>query len=212
MRMKRSVFYLLAILLAGCAPIISLHPLFTKENIVFEEKLVGTWVKDPNDPEVTWEFSRLDESAAQGLLEPWRDEITKFYRLNITDEEGNKGTFAACLVKLGGGLFLDVFPDRFPSGEQDPEKAKLVYNAFFFQPVHTFIRVDAIGEQLTIRITDDDRFEELIGAEPAAVKHEIVDDRPILTASTKELQAFVAKFAGDERLFPNDLTLQRKRP
>ena len=161
---------------------------------------------------MTWEFSRLDETAAQGLLEPWRDEITKFYRLNITDEEGRKGSFAACLVKLGDRLFLDVFPDRFPSDEQDVEKMKLVYNGFFFVPVHTFIRVDSIGEKLAIRITDDDRFKDLVQADPAVVKHEVVDDRPILTASTKELQAFVAKYAGDERLFPNDLTLVRKQP
>lgn len=212
MRTKKLTLGCLAALLAGCAPIISLHPLFTKDTIAFEEKLVGTWVKDPNDPKVTWEFSRLDETAAQGLLEPWRDEITKFYRLNITDEEGRKGSFATCLVKLGDRLFLDVFPDRFPSDEQDVEKMKLAYNGFFFVPVHTFIRVDSIGEQLVIRITDDDRFKELVQAEPTAVKYESVDDRPILTASTKELQAFATKFAGDERLFPNDLTLQRKRP
>ncbi len=212
MRTKKLALGCVAALLAGCAPILSLHPLFTKDTLTFEEKLVGTWVKDPNQPEVTWEFSRLDESAAQGLLEPWRDEITKFYRLNITDEEGRKGSFAACLVKLGDRLFLDVFPDRFPSDEQDVEKMKLVYNGFFFVPVHTFIRVDSIGEQLAIRVTDDDRFEELVQADPKAVKYESVDERPVLTASTKELQAFVAKFAGDERLFPNDLTLQRKQP
>jgi hypothetical protein len=207
---KNLAFCLLAILLAGCVPIVSLHPLFTKENIIFEEKLVGTWVKDSNNPEVIWKFSRLDESAAQGPLEPWKEEITKFYGLNITDQDGRKGSFAACLVKLGDRLFLDVFADRLPSGEQDIEKAPLVYNGFFFLPVHTFIKVDSIGDQLVIRVTDDDRFKELIQAVPAAVKHEIVDDRPVLTASTKELQEFVTKFAGDERLFPNDLTLSRK--
>lgn len=210
MRTRRLALCLVIVALAGCVPIVSLHPLFTKENIVFEEKLVETWVEDPNDPEVTWEFSRLDESAAQGPLEAWREEITKFYRLSITDDEGRKGSFAACLVKVGDGLFLDVFADRFPSGEQDIEKMKLAYNGFFFLPVHTFIRVDSIGEQLAIRITDDDRFEELIQAEPTAVRHEIVDDRPVLTASTEQLQAFVARFAADERLFPNDLTLSRK--
>ena len=143
--MRKVAFYVLAALLAGCAPIVSLNPLFTKESITFDEKLVGTWVEDPNDPDVTWEFSRLDESDAQGILEPWRDEITRFYGLKITDKEGRKGVFAACLVKLGDRLFLDVFPDRFPSGEQDIEKMKLAYNGFFFLPVHTFIRVDAIG-------------------------------------------------------------------
>lgn len=212
MKSKRLAFYFLAFLLAGCVPVVSLHPLFTKENIVFDEKLVGTWVKDFNDPEVIWEFSRLDESAAQGLLEPWKDQITKFYRLNITDKENHKGSFAACLVKLGDQLFLDVFADRFPEGGQDIEKLHFAYNAFFFLPVHTFIKVNSLGEQLAIRVTDDDRFKEMVQAEPALVKHEMMDDRPVLTASTEELQQFVTKFAGDERLFSNDLTLQRKRP
>lgn len=212
MHTRRLAFLLALILLAGCAPIVSLHPLFTKESILFEEKLVGTWVKDVNDPEVIWKFSRLDESAAQGPLEPWKEVITKFYGLDVTDQDGRKGSFAACLVKLGDRLFLDVFADRFPSGEQDIEKMPLAYNGFFFVPVHTVIRVDAIGEQLTLRITDDDRFKELIQAVPAAVKHEMMDDRPVLTASTKELQEFVTKFAADERLFPNDLTLSRKAP
>jgi hypothetical protein len=210
MRTKRPIFFCLAVILGGCVPVVSLHPLFTGDDIVFEEKLVGTWVNDPNDPKVTWEFSRLDETDAQGPLEAWQDQITKFYRLNLTDEEGRKGVFAACLVKLGDRLFLDVFPDRFPSGERDIEKMKLGYNGFFFLPVHTFIKVDSLGEQLAIRLTDDDQFKELVQAEPAAVKYEMVEDRPILTASTKELQAFVAKYAGQERLFPNDLTLTRK--
>ena len=210
MKAKRLAFCLVATLLAGCVPIVSLHPFFTKETIVFEEKLVGTWVKDPNDPEVTWKFSRLDESAAKGPLEEWKEDITKFYGLEITDQDGRKGVFAACLVKLGDRQFLDVFADRFPSGEQDVEKMPLAYNGFFFVPVHTVIRIDAIGDKLVLRVTDDDQFKDLIQASPAAVKHEMVDDRPILTASTKELQEFVAKFSSDERLFPNDLALVRK--
>ncbi len=210
MRTSKLLFCCTAALLAGCVPIVSLHPLFTKENIVFDEKLLGTWVKDPNDPEVTWVFSRLDPSAAEGILEPWRDEIDRFYRLSVTDEEGRKGTFAACLVRLGDRLFLDVLPDRYPSDEQDIEKMKLAYNGFFFLPVHTFIRVDAIGEQLAIRITDDERFKDLIEAEPTAVRYEEVNERIVLTASTAQLQAFVARHAGDERLFPNDLILIQK--
>ncbi|HNS20893.1 MAG TPA: hypothetical protein PKH24_10360 [Sedimentisphaerales bacterium] len=210
-RAKKLAFYLLAVSMAGCVPIVSLHPLFTKDEIAFDEKLVGTWVDDVNDPKTTWEFSRLDDSARENpLLEPWQDDLTKLYRLVVTDDENHKGSFYACFVKLGERRFLDVFADRFPSGEQDPEKMSLIYNVFFFQPVHTFLRVDAIGEKLTLRMTDDDKFKELIQAEPNAVKHEVIDKRPILTASTKDLQAFVTKYAGDERLFPSDITLIRK--
>ena len=42
------------------------------------------------------------------------------------------------------------------------------------------------------------------------MKHEVLDERPILTASTKELQAFVAQYAGDERLFSDEMTFTRK--
>ncbi|MEN6577126.1 MAG: hypothetical protein ABFD90_12340 [Phycisphaerales bacterium] len=199
-RAKKLAFYGLVALLAGCVPIVSLNHLFTKDEITFDEKLVGTWMADPNDPNEIWEFSRLDKSNAGELLQRWGDEITKFYRLTFTDGEGHTSLQAACLVKLGDRRFLDVFPTQFPSEGE----------AFFFQPVHTFFRVDSLGEKLVIRMTDDERFKEFAQAEPNAVKCEIVDDRPILTASTKDLQAFVTKYAGDERLFPNDVTLTRK--
>lgn len=210
MKTKKFMFYGLAALLAGCVPVVSLQPLFTKENIVFEEKLLGTWVEDFNDPEMTWEFTRLGETTASDFLEQWQDELGKFYRLEVADKEGHKGALVACLVKLGDRMFLDIFPDQLPSGAQEIEKTRLVYNGFFFLPVHTFVRVDSMGDRLVMRLTDDDRFKEMLQAEPAAVKHELLDDQPVLTASTEELQAFVTKYAGDERLFSNELVLSRK--
>jgi hypothetical protein len=210
MKMKKLVPYGLAVLMAGCVPVISLHPLFTKDTIVFEEKLLGTWVEDSNKPEVTWEFARLEASAAERLPAEIRDQIQKCYRVNVIDDKGQKGSFAACLVKLQDRLFLDVLPDKFPGGEQDPEKMKLAYNAFFFMPVHSFVRVNSIGDQLKIRLTDDDGFKKLLEAEPKAVKYDMIDERPVLTASTAELQTFMTKYADDERLFPSDLTLIRK--
>ena len=210
MRKKRLACGCLAALLAGCVPIVSLHPLFTKDRIVFEEKLLGTWAEDSNQPQVTWEFARLEGSAAERLPAPLRDEARQYYRVNITDDEGRKGSFAGCLVKLQDRLFLDLLPDKFPAGEQDPERMALVYNAFFFLRVHTFVRLDLTGDQLKIRLTDDEAFKKLIEAEPKAVKHDTIDDHPVLTASTEELQAFVTKYADDERLFPNELVLTQR--
>ncbi len=210
MRTRKLTPYCLTALLAGCVPIVSLHPLCTKETIAYEEKLLGTWVEDANQPEVTWEFAHLEQNAARLLPADLRDALDKCYRLNIADKDGRKGSFAACLVKLQDKLFLDVLPDRFPSGEQDPEQMKLVYNAFFFTPVHSFARVSSIGDQLKIRLTDDDGFKKLLDAEPKAVKYDVIDDRPVLMASTEELQAFVTKYADDERLFPSEVTLTRK--
>lgn len=218
MKTNRLMLCCLMVVFAGCVPIFSLHPLFKGGDVVFDEKLVGTWVQDVNDPNGVWEFSRYNATDAKGLLERLGDDITKFYHLSIVGDEDGKGlraasSCAACLVKVGDRLFLDVFPDRFPSGERDAEdvqETKFPWNVFFFQPIHTFFRVDSIGEKLVMRMTDDDGFKDLIKAAPNAVKHEIVDDRLILTASPEELQAFVTKYAGDERLFASDLTLSRK--
>ncbi len=210
MSAKKLLPYCLAALLAGCVPIVSLHPLFTKDTITYKETLLGTWVEDGNQPQVTWQFARLEPGAARLLPAELRDTLDKCYRLNIADNEGRKGSFAACLVKLQDKLFLDVMPDRFPSGEQDPNQMKLVYNAFFFTPVHSFARVSSLDAQLKIRLTDDEGFKKLIQADPKVVKYEVIDDRPVLTASTEELQAFVAKYADDERLFPSEVTLTRK--
>jgi hypothetical protein len=210
MKAKRIAFYCLLGLVVGCVPVVSLHPLFSKEDIVFDEKLLGAWVGDANNTGTTWEFARFDESSAENLPKEWQTEFRRFYRLNMADRDGHKGSLAACLVKLGDRLFLDIFPDRFPSGESDVEKVKLLYNAFLFLRGHTFARMDSIGDQLKMHLTDDDEFGKLVDAEPKAVAYTTTEERPILTASTKELQAFVTKYADDKRLFPTELTLTRK--
>jgi len=210
MKAKKVAFYCLAGLMVGCAPIVSLHPLFTKENLVFEEKLLGAWVQGVNDSDTLWEFARFEESSAEYLPKDLQSEFKRVYRLNVADGEGHKGVLATCLVKLGDRLFLDIFPDQFPSGESDIEKVKLMFNAFFYLPSHTFVRVDAIGDQLKIRMTNEDEFKKLIEADPKAVEYAETQERYVLTGSTKELQAFVTKYADDTRLFPGDITLVRK--
>ena len=197
MKVKKILFYLLAALLGGCVPVMSLHSLYTKENVVFEEKLLGTWVDDPNSPETTWEFNRIEEPK-------------NAYRLVLSDKDGQKGSFVAHLVKLENSLFLDVFPDEFPCDTEDPNKIDWLYNVFFLVPVHTFIKIDSIGPQLKMRLTDDDKMEELLKEDPNAVKHMSIEDRLILTASTEELQAFVLKYADDSRVFPDEIVLNRR--
>jgi len=198
MKIKKFLFYLLAALLGGCVPVMSLHSLYTEEDVVFEENLVGTWVDDPDSPKTTWEFSRT------GAKE-------KAYKLVYSDNEGKKGSFIVYLVKLENRLFLDVLPSQFPSEQQDWEKMKWAYNFFFFVSAHTFIKIDSIEPQLKMRRTINDEMKELFKEEPNAVKHELVEDEIILTASTKELQAFVLKYAYDIRVFPAKIVLTRKK-
>ena len=198
---RKLLFYLLAAILGGCVPVMSLHPLYTEEDVIFEEKLLGIWVDDPNGPETICEFRRPEETE-------------KEYKLIFTDEEGKKGLFATHLVKLGGRFFLDVYPDESPCADmEDPNKTEFAYNSFFLVPAHTFIKIDSIGPELKMRLTDDENMETLLKEDPNAVKFETLeDDKIVLTASTKELQAFVLKYADDERLFGDAIVLSRKKP
>ena len=198
MNTRKLLFYLLAALLGGCVPVMSLHPLFTKEHIVFEEKLLGTWTDDPNSPEATWEFKRIDEPE-------------KAYKLIFSDDKDKKGLFVAHLVKLDDRLFLDAYPAELPCEPEDSNKTDWSYNSLFLIPAHTFIKVESIEPQLKIRLTLESKMEELLKEDPDAVKHTSVGDRLVLTASTKELQGFVLKYADDDRVFTGEIVLNRKK-
>jgi hypothetical protein len=201
MRTRKLLFYLLAALLGGCVPVASLHPLFTQEDVVFEENLLGTWVDKPDDPETTWVFKRFDKQD---------EKYKSAYELIFADEHGKKGMFVAHLVKLQDKLFLDLYPGELPWEPDDPNQIQYPYNVFFLMPVHSFIRVDSVQPQLKMRITMDDEMEKLLKENPDAVKHVSIEDRLILTAPTKELQAFVVKYADDERVFTGEIALGRK--
>jgi len=198
MNTRKLLFYLLAVLLGGCVPVMSLHPLFTKEHLVFEEKLLGALADDPNSPEVTWEFKHIAEPE-------------KAYKLIFSDDKGKKGSFVAHLVKLKDRLFLDAYPAELPWEPEDPNKMDWPYNSLFLIPTHTFIKVESIETQLKIRLTLESKMEELLKEDPDAVKHTSVDDRLVLTASTKELQGFVLKYADDDRVFTGEIVLNRKK-
>ena len=188
---------MLAVIAGGCVPVLSLHPLYTEKDVVLDQKLYGTWVTGSNDSKTTWEFKSIDDPK-------------NAYNLIFTDDDGKKGSFVAHLVKLQDKLFLDIFPSELPWEPEDPNKMDWPYNSFFLIPAHTFIKVDSIGPQLKLRLTLESKMEELLKENPSAIEHTSIGDRLVLTDSTKKLQAFVLKYADDERVFTDQVTLSRK--
>ena len=198
MKIRKLLFYMLPLFLGGCLPVLSLHPLYTKEDIVLEKKLFGTWITDVNSPETTWEFKRIDEPE-------------NAYKLIFTDKNGKKGSFITHLLKLKNKQFMDVYPSELPCEPNDSNNMDWPYNCFFLIPAHTFMKIESIGTQLKIRLTLDSKIKELIKENPNAVKYLNVGDRTVLTGPTKELQAFVLKHADDDTLFTDAVTLIRPK-
>ncbi len=194
MNTKKLLFYLLAGILGGCIPVMSLNPLFTDKEIAFDENLIGTWV---DADETTWQFSDANKPE-------------KAYKLIFTDDEGKKGLFVAHLVKLENNLFLDVYPDEMPWNEKDPNTTEWLYNTLFLVPAHAFIKINSIEPQLKMMRTDEEKMRDFLKAEPNAVEHILVEDKPVLTTSTKELQAFVLKYVDDSKVFSVEIVLNRK--
>jgi hypothetical protein len=62
-----------------------------------------------------------------------------------------------------------------------------------------------------MRLMLESKVKELLTEKPDIVKHASVGDRLVLTAPTKELQAFILKYADDERVFTDEITLVRKQ-
>ena len=197
MKTKKLLFYMFAVIFGGCVPVISLHPLYTEKDVIMDKKLYGTWVSNSNDSKTTWEFKSIDEPK-------------NAYKLIFTDEDGKKGSFVAHLIKLQNRLFLDIFPSELPWEPEDPNKMDWPYNSFFLIPAHTFLKVDSMEPQLKLRLTLESNMEDLLKENPNAVEHTSVGDRLVLKGSTKELQAFVLKYADDKRVFTDQIILSRK--
>ena len=199
MKVKKALFYLLAGILGSCVPVMSLHQLYNEQDVVFDQKLLGTWVGDSND---TMEFT-------------WPEKEGKTYRLiytSIDKDKGKemKGIFTVHLVKLKDKLFLDIFPEGLPCGKlDDPNEVKWFYNVFFITPMHTFVVVDSIEPKLKLRLTDNEKMKEFLEKDPNAIKHEMLEDNPMLTANTAELQKFVLKHVDNNDVFSVQLTLEK---
>ena len=147
---------MLAALLGGCAPVVSLHPLYTKENVVFDKKLLGSWVEDSNSSAGFWHFESIDEP-------------NDAYELVFTREDGMKGSFVAHLVKLEDRLFLDVYPNKLPVHPEDPNEMEWALNSFFIIPTHAFVKIDSLEPTLKMRLMLETQLKDLLEENPDAI-------------------------------------------
>lgn len=177
----------LAFTLSGCLAV-SLHPLYRDQETVYRPELVGRWSESGSSSQETWEITKSGDRA---------------YTIVLTDE-GKRGVFDGHLVMLGGSLFLDLYPADMDLPLVD------VYEAHRAK-VHSFLIVSQLTPTLTFAPFDDDWVKDLLKAEPNAIRHELVGDNLVLTASTSELQAFLIKHTKTAKAFGSPITLKAIR-
>jgi len=180
-----------AVLMAAAASCIqSLQPLFEDDDLIFDSRFLGVWTDSQGQD--SWSFERGRE---------------KEYRLVCRSAEDDEtARFVGRLGRLGGALFLDIFPED--KGNPRPRNEMLVLHLL---PVHTLWRVRFEGEGLCLESMDPDWLKEQIDAGRAKIAHVRSGDRLVLTADTAALQAFFAGQAANDKAFPrSDSPLRRK--
>ena len=179
------IFFLgLMLLLTGCIP--SLHPLYTPEDLIFDDALLGEWVD--KDGKETWTFAKGDE---------------KQYKATYVDDDGKKGEFVVHLLKVKDRLFLDLFP-------VDPELKQNSFYAVHLMPVHTFLRIELKGQTLRFSLLDSSWIKNFVEENPGVIRHEKIDNAVLLTAQPKELQAFLALYEDNAKAWDERPAMTRK--
>ncbi len=188
MKKKNGFFIVIGLILfiTGCIP--SLHPLYFDEDRIELPLIEGHWISDSDDH---WEFLKVKDEPS--------------YILNYTEklqkgEQNPKSQFAnfnANIVKLGGCYFMDLYPR-----ENDYLNQMNDFMAVHFLTAHTFLKLEFRDELLLIYQMSPEWLESLFDEHKIRISHERLDDENIvLTASTKELQKFITKYADDEDAF-----------
>lgn len=182
---------LLLCLLAACGPVLSIHPLYTDRDVVFDPGLVGIWF-DPGSSDAPVVFERGPDNSYRVIT-------------HLDKDTSADQIFEAHLVKLNGHLFLDAeqTKNRIAGKEEDMGIAI---------PAHLLGRVSIEGDALNLDLLDEDWIKDQLKAGKISIAHEDNDDGDVvLTASTAELQKFVVAHADDDKAFPNSGPLQRKK-
>ena len=185
----------LAMTIGLLACVWTLQPLFEEGDLVFEPGLVGTW-KTAAD-EDTWTFEKAQDGNAyvlvyhQAEFEP--DET-------VSDKKkipGETARFEARLGRLGGHLFLDLIPEA----ESNPWAHNDLLNWHLIR-AHTVCRLSLEKDRLRLDWLEEKWLEEALKSGRVTIAHAQAEDGIVVTASTKELQQMVLKYAGDKEAFP----------
>jgi hypothetical protein len=193
--MKKILFAVIITVLtiAGCVR--SLYPLFTEEDLIFKDELLGTWKE--KDGKSTWTFEK-----SNGKNYTLIHSVAEYSILN-DKVPGDTAKLTAQLGKLGKYIFLDIFP-----GKPDTKVKNDFYN-FHLLPVHTISRVWFTGDTLKLSMLDNDWLSKMINNNAFKIKHARLNDQLILTASTQELQRLVVRYANNTNAFPKPGELYR---
>lgn len=175
----------LLLLNSGCTR--SLHPLLKKSDLIFEEALIGVWKQEGD----IWSFSKKKENVYELVVHETRKDRYSYLE--------------ARLGKLEDQLFLEF------SLDQDKNSINSEFASLHLLPVYTFAHVKQIEPTLQFSWPDPSWVEYRLKKSPKeTIKHEMIEDSFVLTASTEDLQKFFLQHLEAKGLFDNYSNLKKE--
>lgn len=238
MQTKCLLLAAICLLMTGCQPVDSLNPLYTDKDVIADSSLLGDWVSaDPTEKGITritefsdsglpaYKITILNPDGGSGefeghlvnlggqhfldvVLQNW-GASSDSYILHVSQSK-DQLSVAPRLLRLGTAAYME-----FTGGKGGTIQSRL-------RPAHWFFRVTTDGHKLHLDSTDDEKLAQAIAAGDAHISHAFVSAQAffgnkktkdiVVTAGTKELQAFVLEHMDDEKIFSEHSDSLRRPP
>ncbi len=211
----RNIIYLscILILFSGCF-LQSLHPLITQEKAVQIEGLEGRWETEDS----RWTFFRdskniknmsLSGLSVSGDVKFSFDEGDALSKDDpayfVVYEDLNKDIPDSVLLEAKIGRINDTYYMDITVSDIFRDVNFENYHLF---PVHTFSKIKIEGDNLNIELFKSDWISDLIQENRVRIKHEVIGENVLITASTEELNKFVKKYGADEEAYEDPINLR----
>ncbi len=179
----RALLFVLAmvfmLLLSGCTDLLSVHPLATAETAVFDAGLTGEW-------------SCADQDSTGVALIRAGSAQKKDYDIVWLPDEGEALRLKGQLVKVGDRLVFDLIA---------------VKQTDLAVPAHFFMLVEKTADGVKFHWLDSEWLRSRV-ISPDALAHAMVDGKPVITAGSAEINAFLAKFGLDPQAVSGSLSFK----
>ncbi len=175
----------LMLLLPGCTDLLSVHPLGTKETTVFDEGLTGEWSCTDRD------------CKGIALIRAGSAQNKDYDIVWIPGEEDDEPLrLKGQLVKVGGRLVFDLVTTRRPD---------------MAVPGHFFMLVEKTSDAVKFHWLDSEWLRSQVSSQKE-LAFTMVNDKPVITAGSAAINAFLAKYGLDARAVSDSLSFKRVNP
>jgi hypothetical protein len=169
-----------ALITTSCDGLLSVEPLATDSNTVFDPDLLGVWATVQDD----------DYNAIVSIREG-NDHSYEIHWLAV--KSGDDYKLNGRLVEINGQRILDVTPNDSQT---------------FSIPGHAFVYISAAQDELQIQFLDSEWLQEQV-KKSSLLPHYEVEGSPVITGTSAQLQNFISEFGTNEQARSEPALLRR---